>query len=637
MGSMSTEKQESVIIIPKNEYKQDLEAEVLYQTARVEATKPFRVKKKYTHIVIPEFKPHERREQRDWELEEIRRCIEGHDGLPGRFYYLFHHCSIKHKSRGKIRPNFRAKQLEWALVKDRVLKTPGLGLVVVKSRQWGASWDISADNVYDCQFNHDFDIGMNSKSETDSRNLFIKHKYIHRNQSNFLKAFVSIDRRDAMIFGQWDKKNNKYLGNQSSIISVAPTPTGHAGNQYRKLVCDEAGETDIIPLWSNAEDCLIQEGVRVGTPILFGTSGDMSGVGKGLLEFWKNHKLYNLEQFGIWGYNSLIMDDMGNDCIEDSIRFILYERKRREGGSKFAYNKFIQKYPLNEADAFLDASGGGVGDPILLGKQRLYLFDNPPQKQIGWMRPGPLGKPDFVPDPNGQIIVYERPDPNRANGYCASTDPAEDDDVEKTRDSSELASTIVNRPYGLEPPKLLVEYCDRPKKLHDYYAQWAMVLQWFNNTPLHIEMNKGGWRMLDWFTQHYPHLLALAPASANSVRGGVTLKHGVKMTQERKTQMRGLGDAYVENYVNFIPSIKLIDQFGVFGDKGKDDDLATSFLWCLAILQGDKTTAQNLDASMNKNPTVNYVKVNGVIQLVTGNTTPQQNPSQNRSALFRNL
>lgn len=634
---MASQKDELVAIIPKAEYKPDLEAEVAFHVARVQATNPFRVSKKYSPIVIPDFSPTEKREQLDWEMQEIKRCVHGHDGLTGRAYYFFNHVYIKHKSRGKIRPDFRATQANFLATIERVIKTPGLGLIAVKRRQIGASWMFSADNIYDCQFNLDFDIGMNSKSEIDSRNLFAKHKYIHRNQSPFLKSSVSIDRRDAMIFGEYDRRSGKYTGNQSSIISVAPTINGHAGNQYRKLVMDEFGETpDVDKIFGNAEDCLMQDGVRVGGCFLFGTSGDMNKTGGGLMEFWKNHKIYNLEQFGLWGYNCLIIDDFGNDNIEESIRYIIYERKRREGASRYIYNKFIQKYPLTEADAFLDAAGGGVGDPILLGKQRLYLFDNPVQKSTGWMRAPnvPGGRPDFVPDPNGEIIIYDRPDQNRVNGYCANNDPAEDDNVEKSKDTSELASTIVSKSYGLEPPKLVAEFCWRPKKLHDYYQQLALLLQWYN-TPVHIELNKGGWRMLDWFTQYYPHLLALAPASANSVRGGVMLKHGVKMTSDRKIQMKGLGDAYVENYSNFIPSIKLIDQFGVFGEKGKDDDLAVSFLWCLAILQGDRTGVQQAHEAALKNPTVNYVKQNGVIQLVTGNQPVIQNKP--KSALFRNL
>jgi hypothetical protein len=632
-----SEEKELVAIIPKNEYKEDLEAEVSFQVARINAGNPFRVTRKYSPVITPEFKPSERREQRDWEMAEIKKCIEGYGELSGRAYYFFNHVLIKHKSRGKIRPDFRATQAHFFNTLDRIIKTPGLGLVSVKRRQIGASWMFSADNVYDCQFNLDFDIGMNSKSETDSRNLFLKHKYIHRNQSNFLKSFVSIDRRDAMIFGEYDKKTEKYKGNQSSIISVAPTVAGHAGNQYRKLVCDEVGETsDFVQLFGNAEDCLMQDGIRVGSPFLFGTAGDMGRTGQGLMEFWKNHKIYNLEQFGLWGYNCLITDDWGNDDILESVRYIIYERKRRESASKYIYNKFIQKYPLNEADAFLDASGGGVGDPILLGKQRLYLFDNPPQKVTGWMRQSANpSKPDFVPDPNGELIIYEKPDPNRANGYIFCVDPAEDDHIERSKDNSDLATAGIAKPYGLEPPKLVFEYCHRPKKLHDYYSQLAMVLQWYNNTQLHIEMNKGGWRMLDWFELNYPHIVALTPAASNSARGGVMMKKGVKKTTDITLQMQGLGNAYVENYSNFIPSIRLIDQFGVFGDKGRDDDMAVAFLWTLVVLQGDRILAKNIAEAISGNPTVNYVKQNGVIRLVTGNQQPE--PVRHKSALFRNL
>ena len=633
---------ERLSIIPKSEYKPDLEAEVALIVARIMATNPpYQVEKKLERVVIPEFTRAQHRERLDWELEEIRKCkegvfVKGIGHVPGRYYFYYNYCKLKHKKRGKISPDFRATQLHWAITKDRINSTPGAGIVQIKKRQVGMSWDMAADNIYDCTFNNDFDIGMNSKTETDSRNFFLKHKYIHRNLPKFLRANVSTDRRDAMFFGEWDKKLEQFKGTQSSIVSVAPTPTGHAGNQYAKLVMDESGEVELIPIWANAEDCLIdEEGMRVGAVYIFGTVGDVDKVGKDILEFWTNHKMYGLEQYAFWGYNCSILDDKGNDDVENAVRAIVYKRRRLEKGSKYIYNKFRQKHPLDESDAFLNASGGGVGDPILLGTQRLHLMDHPPLRVTGWMKPGPNGKPDFYPDPFGEVIIYERPDPNRANGYIAPCDPAEDDDIDRTKDNSDLASVILSKPYGLDPPKLCAELCWRPKKLHEYYAQWAMVLQWYNNTQTHIELNKGGWRMLDWFEINYPHLLAFAPASANSVRGGVVLKHGVKMTTERKAQMKGLITAYVENHVNFIPSIKLINQCGVFGDKGKDDDLCCAFGWALAILQGDKITAKNLSEGIGGNPTVNFVKHNGVIQLVTGGSNPQ--PTKPRSALFRNL
>jgi hypothetical protein len=244
---MAEDKDEIRKIVPKNEYQDELETEVALHLARINAGEPqvvtrYKINKKYNRIVQPDFKPHEKRERWDWEAEEIRRCIEGYDGMPGRYYYFFNHTKIKHKKKGPIRPDFRTTQLMWAKTKQRILDTPGTGIVQIKKRQIGMSWDMAVDNIYDAQFNAQWDIGMNSKTESDSQKFFLKHKFVHRNQSSFMRAMVHIDRRDAMIFGKWNEKLKKNEGTMSSIMSVAPTPTAHAGNQYRKLVMDESGE-----------------------------------------------------------------------------------------------------------------------------------------------------------------------------------------------------------------------------------------------------------------------------------------------------------------------------------------------------------------------------------------------------------
>jgi hypothetical protein len=390
---MIEEVEPKAIIIPKNDYKEELENEVMVHLNRInnepdpQKVTRYNIKKKYNRIVIPEFKAHELRERLNWEMEEIRRCIEGYDGLPGRYYHFFNHVKIKHKKKGPIRPDFRTTQMMWAKTKERIMNSEETGIVMIKRRQVGMSWDMAADNIYDAQFHHEWDIGMNSKSDADSKKLFWKHKFVHRNQSPFLRGMVHVDRRDAMIFGKWVEKEKQNVGTMSTITSVAPTPTAHAGNQYRKLVMDEAGETDIISIWANAEDTLMQDGVLLCSPFIFGTMGDTDTIGQGLMEFWNNHKAYSLERFAFWGYNCLIIDDFGNDNIEDSLRWIIYERKRRETMATKIYKKFIQKYPITEEDAFLSVSGAGVGDPILLQKQRQRLVESPPLVFVGNMVP----------------------------------------------------------------------------------------------------------------------------------------------------------------------------------------------------------------------------------------------------------
>lgn len=390
---MADEREDNIRIIPRAEYRDELENEVALHVARINASSDpqavtrYKINKKYERIVIPDFKPHEKRERLDFEAEEYRRCVFGHDGMPGRYYYFFNHVKIKEKKKGIIRPDFRTTQLMWAKTKERITNTEGKGIVMIKRRQVGMSWDMAADNIYDAQFNEAWDIGMNSKTDADSKKLFIKHKFIHRNQSRFLRAFVHTDRRDAMVFGRWSEKEKKHIGTMSTIVSVAPTPTAHAGNQYRKLVSDESGEFDVIAMWSNAEDTLMADGVLVCTPYIFGTMGDTDTVGQGLMEFWINHKSYGLERFAFWGYNCLILDPLGNDDIESSVRWIVYERKRRESQATKMYKKFLQKYPLTEEDAFLSIGGAGVGDPLLLQRQKLALMDNPPVRYVGYMRP----------------------------------------------------------------------------------------------------------------------------------------------------------------------------------------------------------------------------------------------------------
>ncbi len=631
---MSKEVEERVGIIKKADYIPELELKVKLETAKAQLTAFPRVNKKYTHIEVPNFNG-DKKAQLDWEMEEIRRCREGFDNLPGKYYYVFNHCRIKHKTRGKIRPDFRSADLAWFKFLEQCQKDSGIGIVCLKRRQVGMSWKAAMDVLHDCTFNREFQVGMNSKGDADSRNLFQKVKYVHRNLPDFLRPVASaVDRRDAMDFSKIEKDefgNRKRRGTESTIISVPPTPTGHAGNQYTKLIMDEAGETEALEqIWSNAEDCLMVESVRAGLAIMFGTMGETDKAGRGLMEFYKNNELYNFKRFEFWGYNSLIMDDYGNCDLEESIRWIIYQRHKKEGGSKAVYQKFIQKYPLNAEDAFLTVGGSGIGNPVLIGKRKLELMDNPPQKAIGRMRRNPDQSVDFVPDPNGKIIVYERPDPNRKNGYLAGADPSDHNDVTKTRDSSNLALTIVAKPYGVEPAKLVLEYVDRPMNLDTWFEQAAMSLQWYNNTKALVEDNRA--RMVNYFKDKYPNLLAMTPRGINSVKNGVELKYGIKMTAERKEQLIGLIESYLDNNIDWIPSMRILDECGNFGAPHLDDDAIISFGWTLFLLQSDKTIVTNISTTTNIVQPL-FKKSGGVIQLTT---LSKQTPKfQSNSRLFK--
>jgi hypothetical protein len=182
---LAKEDEENIAIIRPGDYLEELEAEVKLITEDILSKGVPRVDKKYHHIELPDFGK-DLKAKRDWEFEEIRRCMYGHNNMPGKYYFYFNHCRIKNKDRGKIRPDFRTMDLEWFKFLEKIQNTPGKGIVSIKRRQIGMSWKAAADVIHDAQFTKEFDIGMNSKGIADSQSLLAKVRYVYRNQNDAL-------------------------------------------------------------------------------------------------------------------------------------------------------------------------------------------------------------------------------------------------------------------------------------------------------------------------------------------------------------------------------------------------------------------------------------------------------------------
>lgn len=608
---MSKVKEEIPGIIPANEFKPELEKLVAYYTAKAKSETNLYFTKHHTRNIPPaRFK--DKREELEYQIEEIRRIQEGYDGLCGKGYGWINYAQLRDPEKGKIFPTFRAKQEQYFQKIEALRRNPGRGIIGYKRRRFGFSSMLAWDSEHDCSTIPFYQIGMNSKTEASSRGLFKHVKFIHQNLPDWLRVKATAsDRRDFMHYA-WHEKDvngNKITkGMQSWINVVAPTDTAHEGEAYGKLYIDEGGKiVNLMNIWATGEDCLRLNTRRVGIPIIMGTVGDIDKDGKGLMELYLNSDAYDLDRFPVMGYHGLICDEFGNDMFEEAVRWIVYERERTKSASMKVRQTFHQKYPLEDKDAFNQVRSGGVGDIQKINDQILNLMTNPPLRSLGQMRRKPAGGYDFVPDEvNGKIIIYERPQP-RVNGYSGMCDPVEDDDVKKSRDTSEIATTIVARPFNTAPAKLVAEFADRPMKLDEYYEQSAMLLEWYG-CKIQIEMNKGGWRMKKYFEDHYPHLLALAPVSGISAKGGVEWRIGVKMTADRKEQMKGLLEDYIDNWVKFIPSIKLLEQHKVFGDDHADDDVAVSWGWNLILVQSDKTVVKARNEAIANNPTIGFVK-----------------------------
>jgi hypothetical protein len=86
----------------------------------------------------------------------------------------------------------------------------------------------------------------------------------------------------------------------------------------------------------------------------------------------------------------------------------------------------------------------------------------------------------------------------------------------------------------------------------------------------------------------------------------------------------GLIETYVDNYSEAIPSIRLLEEFKVFGDPHSNDDLAIAFGWALVMLQADKKPVSNADTIIKPTEVRLEWSRGGLVQQFSRPMTPQR-------------
>lgn len=599
-------------VIPEKEYNPEWEKEVSrYMISGVSGTLPINTIK-YTYEEVP--KNLDKAGFKRWALVQIDRCKNGYNGMSGKMYFYFNYCWIQ-KVGKKIRPQFRVIDNEWFKFVEACQKSNEWGIICVKRRRVGASWKEAADCLHDCLFNTHFNIGMNSKSELDSQALFQKVKFLYEHLPAFLRVpTTKSNTKNYLDFSYVikDEAGNKQTkGNFSTIIAVPPTDSAYEGRMLSKWICDEAGKIkNLATLWQYTEDCLMQETRRVGMPVIFGTAGDIGAEGKDLEYMWRNADKYKLRKFFFSGWMGLTSDENGNDDKENGIRWIVYERHRRESLRAEELNTFIQKYPLTIPEAFTVTTSAGVGDIIKIKAQQHSLRESPPKQVKGWFTMKGDGV-QWVPDSQGKCIIYEHPEKGIDGLYIGGCDPADHNDT--FEEVSDLCMYILKRQKGTSPPMIVFEYLDRPGDVTDYYEQAMMASLYYNSARILIEKNRYG-MIKHWENSEFKHLMARTPKNVTRMRGARELAFGVTMTTPTKKYLKELVAKYIEDYCEFIPSYDLLSEFPYYG--ARNTDRVMSFGIALILLEDYSHPVQTIAQAVSRLPHFGYKNINGKIERV---------------------
>jgi hypothetical protein len=319
---------------------------------------------------------------------------------------------------------------------------------------------------------------------------------------------------------------------------------------------------------------------------------------------WQDSNVYRLRRFFFGGWMGMLVDEYGNDRAEEVVRWIVYERKRRESLPGKFYSDFLQRYPLTAEEAFNQYSESGIGDIAKINRQYASLTDNPVKEKKGYFEMTEEGSVKFTASANGKVIMYEEPEPKSV--YVAGCDPADHDDA--LADSSDLSLHIIKKTDGLVGPKIVLEYVDRPNNLIDYYNQSYYALLYYNKTKCLVEKNR--YRMISHFTaNNWQNVLATTPQGLTrmfAVRSNVI---GVHMNPDIKNYMKGIISDYVDSFVELIPSKQLLQEFIDFG--ARNTDRVFSFGLALILLKEDKRKVSS--SEVKKVPSYKYRIENGKV------------------------
>lgn len=571
----------------------------------------------------------------DFWLERFNRCESGFESngyrLTGDNYFFLNFYKLKSSEMDSIAqsfmfPKFLVFQYEYFHYVEMCEKL-GKDISVLKSR--GIGWSEIAASLasrpYTTTPNYRVVISTFSSGHltpTIDKIWYQLNSLNEDTEGAFKRVRMVIDTK---LKKRASKKNSNgaEIGHMSEIEGIiADNADKLRGDRVQRLFYEEAGaDPQLSKKWVKGEALItVLGGKRVGTRIAFGTGGSakadsMEGLkkltknpkGNNILPVRHNHTLtgeYIETGMFIPAYRMVyhLMDERGwCDPVEakawyEEIRkskasdpkdlldykaeycFTIEEALIQISENMFPKEELAEQLAAIQIYKTVEAPGQGS---LTWGIDRTKEEDNARDGTVKWRNNTPS-------DTYGKILIAEHPIkgddglPIR-NLYVAGIDSIDigtADSAGTDKKPSDFCIVIKRRMYGLNEPKYVAMYKERPRNIHEAYENAAKLLTYYGCRAV-LESTRTA--ITTYFRSHgYIRLLMKRPrATMSDVMRGNSNMIGSPATLKVINHYRELIYNFCLEYSHNIPFAEMLEQLLNYTDENKKDfDIVASMGMC---------------------------------------------------------
>lgn len=582
------------------------------------------------------------KDYREFWREEYRRCRDGYTvngyTVTGPHYFFLNYYQLKNSRVSKagtsslnIFPRFMSAQYEFFHYYElcRVLRR---NVCMMKARGVGFSEIIASlcSNIYSCYKNSITIITAYAKTQLDKTLEKVESNLEFLNdktEGGFRKLRQVADSAYLKRASYYKVVDGQKIetGPMSQIEGIiADKPSKVRGDRAELVVYEEAGSNPCLRTSFIQGRALTEVGGNVkGILICGGTGGDSGKNLEGLSTIYYNPLDYKVLPFKhnytpdeSWVYTGFFVpsyialdveewvDSRGVCNIKKCKKY--YENERENIKDPKTLIEYSAEYCFTAEEAFA-LEGDNKFNKVLLTNQlaKIKLHKAGPKLERGELQFVYQGGRElknvvgvkWIPDPNGSIIVAEKPIwelsqkelnekgeainvsyKEQRNLYVAGIDGIDignEQTSDATKDASKFCITIKKRAFGLSEPKYVAYYMDRPEKLNVAHQTALKMMIWYNCranieatrlTMLHWANNNGfGQYFMNRPRATYPDLTKKYKSTVGTPATQAVISHQTDLIAD-----------FVENYSDTIWFPEMLEQLIRYNDenKGKFDIVA---------------------------------------------------------------